>query len=64
MTTHKTLKHRVRARAAKTGEPYTSAGSQLLRKVDPPPPDATELVGKTDEAMLRGLQATCGEVRR
>ncbi|MBA3587552.1 MAG: hypothetical protein H0W41_07935 [Chloroflexi bacterium] len=38
MTTQKTLKRRVRARAAKTGESYTAARAQLLRKADPPAP--------------------------
>lgn len=54
MTTQKTLKHRVRARAAKTGESYTAARSQLLRKADAPPPDTMALTGMTDEAMERG----------
>jgi hypothetical protein len=61
MTTQKTLKHRVRARAAKTGESYTAARSQLLRKADPPRPDAPDtmaLTGMTDEAMERGSGRT------
>ena len=36
MTTQKTLKRRVRARAAKTGESYTAARSQLLNKAGAP----------------------------
>ena len=61
MTTQKTLKHRVRARAAKTGESYTAARSQLLRKADstrPEPPDTMALTGMTDEAMERGSGRT------
>jgi hypothetical protein len=56
MTTQKTLKRRVRARAAKTGESYTAARAQVLRRTDPPSPaqSAMELAGMTDEAMLRG----------
>ncbi|MEO6294844.1 MAG: hypothetical protein ABIP01_02235 [Candidatus Limnocylindria bacterium] len=61
MTTQNTLKDRVRARAAKTGESYTSARSQLLRKVDPPPPEVVELTGMTDEAMQRGSGKTIAE---
>ena len=56
MTTQKTLKRRVRARSAKTGESYTAARAQLLRKADPPGPPRTAmaLAGMTDEAMTRG----------
>lgn len=57
MTTHKTFKARVRARAAKTGESYTTARAQLLRRTDAPaapPPDAMALVGMTDDALKRG----------
>jgi len=62
MTTHKTLKVRVRARAAKTGESYTAARSQLLRKADaPPPPDTLALAGVSDEAMIRGSGRPLGE---
>jgi uncharacterized protein YndB with AHSA1/START domain len=69
MTTQKTFKRRVRARAAKTGEAYTAARSQLLRKADaapvapPPAPvaSAEELAGMSDEAMLRGSGRPIGE---
>ena len=63
MTTQKTFKRRIRARAAKTGESYTAARSQLLRKADagaPPPtpaepePGAEELAGMSDAALIRG----------
>jgi hypothetical protein len=56
MTTQKTLKRRVRARAAKTGESYTAARAQLLRRHDAPAepaPDAAALTGFSDEAMRR-----------
>jgi hypothetical protein len=43
MPTQKTFKRRVRARMAKTGEAYTAARQQLLRKADAPAaPVATE----------------------
>ena len=56
MTTQKTLKRRVRARSAKTGESYTAARAQVLHKADPtqPAPDSMALAGITDEAMIRG----------
>lgn len=44
MTTQKTFKQRVRARMAKTGESYTGARQQLLRKADPGPAGTTEEV--------------------
>jgi uncharacterized protein YndB with AHSA1/START domain len=59
MTTHKTFKRRVRARSAKTGESYTAARAQLLRKAEPtdapsePAIDPMELTGVSDEAMVR-----------
>ena len=65
MTTQKTFNRLFLARAAKTGESYTAARSQLLRKTDGPgsrDPDATpepvpsaeELAGMSDEALIRG----------
>lgn len=58
MTTQKTFKRRVRARAAKTGEAYSAARTQLLRKAEvttpPKPLDPVELTGMSDEAMIRG----------
>jgi Domain of unknown function (DUF4287) len=59
MTTQKTFKQRVRARSAKTGESYTAARAQLLRKANAPPaapeppPDSMALTGVSDEAMVR-----------
>ncbi|MDQ3150159.1 MAG: hypothetical protein M3Q38_09600 [Chloroflexota bacterium] len=67
MTTQKTLKRRVHARAAKTGESYTAARAQLLRKADPPapapepPPETMALTGMTDSAMVRGSGKPLGE---
>jgi hypothetical protein len=62
MTTQKTFKQRVRARAAKTGESYTTARGQLLHRADaarepkvaapPPPIDTLALTGVSEEAML------------
>jgi uncharacterized protein YndB with AHSA1/START domain len=37
MPTQKVFKHRVRTRMTKTGESYTTARQQLLRKTEPPP---------------------------
>lgn len=54
MTTHKTFKQRIRARAAKTGESYSTARSQLLRRAQEPAPDARELTGMSEEALQRG----------
>jgi uncharacterized protein YndB with AHSA1/START domain len=54
MTTRKTFKRGVRARAAKTGESYTAARSQQLRKAAAPAPDTMELTGMTDAALKRG----------
>jgi uncharacterized protein YndB with AHSA1/START domain len=59
MTTQKTFKQRVRARSTKTGESYTAARAQLLRKADPaagpagPAIDAMELTGVSEAAMRR-----------
>lgn len=39
MPTQKVFKHRVRERMSKTGESYTSARNQLLRKAEAPTPD-------------------------
>jgi hypothetical protein len=61
MTTQKALKRRVRARAAKTGESYTAARAQVLRRADPPAATAMELAGMTDEAMERGSGKRIGE---
>jgi uncharacterized protein YndB with AHSA1/START domain len=58
MTTQKTFKQRVRARAARTGESYTAARAQLIRKADAPgalppnPIDTKLLAGVSEEAML------------
>lgn len=63
MTTQKTFKRRVRARAAKTGESYTAARGQLLKRADaghgpdaaappPEPIDTLALAGVSEEAML------------
>lgn len=67
MTTQKTFKQRVRARCAKTGESYTAARAQLLRKADAPAPapepapDSMALTGVSDEAMTRATGRRIGE---
>jgi uncharacterized protein YndB with AHSA1/START domain len=69
MPTQKTFKRSVRARMTKTGESYTAARHQLLRKpaephpdtamptaateAHPAAPDPTEAFGVSDEAMVR-----------
>lgn len=66
MTTQKTFKRRVRARSAKTGESYTAARAQLLRKTDAPAsaaepaPDAMALTGVSEEAMVRATGRPIG----
>jgi hypothetical protein len=66
MTTQKTFKARVRARSARTGESYTAARAQLLRRADaararveadaappaPEPLDTKALAGVSADAML------------
>lgn len=58
MTTQKAFKQRVRARAARTGESYTAARAQLIRKADAPSAptpttiDTKLLAGVSEEAML------------
>ena len=58
MTTQKTFKARVRARAAKTGESYATARAQLLHRADAPPGpsepalDTKALAGVSAHAML------------
>ena len=64
MTTNKTFKRRVRARAAKTGESYTSARTQLLRRASAPAepaPDAEALTGMSDAAVRRGSGRSIAE---
>ena len=63
MTTQKTFKRRIRARAAKTGESFTSARAQLLARAnrngtEPPqapesPPEPAIEMPTTDEALVR-----------
>ena len=56
MPTQKIFKQRVRARMTKTGESYTAARHQLLRKtVEPPGPEVVsqDALLVPDEAMLR-----------
>ena len=50
MPTQKTFKQRVRARMTKTGESYTSARHQLLRKADPPAASAVPDASVAPEA--------------
>lgn len=64
MTTQKTLRRRVRARAAKTGESYTAARSQILNKAGPGPDNAVDpvaLTGIADEPMRRATGRTIAE---
>jgi uncharacterized protein YndB with AHSA1/START domain len=75
MPTQKVFKHRVRDRMSKTGESYTAARHQLLRKVDSPaseppaelaPEPATEVIpdgvmSVADESMVRATGRTHAE---
>jgi hypothetical protein len=74
MTTQKTLKRRIRARAGKTGESYTAARAQLLRRAEPEaavqpadeppapePIDAMALTGVSEAAMVRATGRPIGE---
>ncbi len=75
MPTQKLFKRRVRARMAKTGESYTTARHQLLRKTDPPAPDPLtsepeapepelvprEVIGVPDDAMVAKTGRTHAE---
>lgn len=51
MPKNKDLKRRVRARMKKTGESYTTARAQLLKKKEPSPADYAELAGMSDESV-------------
>jgi uncharacterized protein YndB with AHSA1/START domain len=58
MTSQKTFKQRVRARATRTGESYTAARAQLIRKADasadpPPAPLDTKLLAGVSEETMR-----------
>lgn len=74
MPTQKTFKHRVRTRMTKTGESYTAARAQLVRKAstpDPaePAPPMPEIVAvaesdpppTSDEAVVRASGKTYGQ---
>jgi len=61
MTAHKDFKRLVRARMSKTGESYTSARMQLLKRAPtspqphvPTPPDYGKLAGMSDAAIKKG----------
>ena len=71
MTTHKAFKQRVRARMAKTGESYTAARLQVLRKSDaaatPAPPEQPEVAAaraETPAASDRPVLPTSDEAMR
>lgn len=53
MPTQKVFKQRVRARMAKTGEAYTAARHQLLRKANDPDAIPADAMLVADEAMTR-----------
>jgi hypothetical protein len=61
MPQQKDLKRLVRTRMRKTGEAYTAARLQLLKKVEPPPPDFAALAGKSDEAVSKQTGRTWAE---
>jgi hypothetical protein len=68
MTTQKTFKQRVRTRMAKTGESYTAARAQVLRKAEPPAPEPLTaptvdagLLSTTAEAILKATGRAHGD---
>jgi uncharacterized protein YndB with AHSA1/START domain len=54
---HKDLKRLVRSRMQKTGESYTAARLQLVRKVEPPP-DYAGIAGMSDDAVVKATGRT------
>jgi uncharacterized protein YndB with AHSA1/START domain len=60
MPKQKDLKRLVRARMQKTGEAYTTARQQLLKKVEPEP-NYAELAGMSDEAISKNTGRTWKE---
>jgi uncharacterized protein YndB with AHSA1/START domain len=62
MTKDKDFKRLVRARMAKTGEPYTAARANLLAQAPPPlPGDYEQLAGMRDEAVTEATGRTWPE---
>src|SRR5262245_36671915 len=61
MPTQKDLKHLVRSRMRKTGEAYTAARLQLLKKRNEPTPDYAALSGTSDEAVRSKTGRTWAE---
>lgn len=59
MTKHKDLKRLVRARMTRTGEAYTAARAQVLRK--PPVPDYATLAGIADDKVATRTGRTWAE---
>jgi uncharacterized protein YndB with AHSA1/START domain len=53
MPKQKDLKRLVRSRMKKTGEAYTAARLQLLKKSEPPPPNYAELAGMSDASVSK-----------
>ena len=60
MTTHKTFKRGVRARMTKTGESYTSARTQLVRKADARAERGTAEVTPAEATPAEATPATTG----
>jgi uncharacterized protein YndB with AHSA1/START domain len=60
MPQQKDLKRLVRARMQKTGESYTAARLQLVRKVEPPP-DYAATAGMSDDAVRNATGRTWAE---
>jgi hypothetical protein len=61
MPVQKDFKRLVRARMEKTGEAYTAARLQLLKKNEPPPPDYAKLAGMSDSAICAKTGRTWAE---
>lgn len=61
MPKQKDLKRIVRSRMSKTGESYTAARAQILRKKEEPKPDYAALAGMSEDALRRKTGRTWAE---
>jgi hypothetical protein len=61
MPKQKDLKRLVRARMEKTGEAYTAARAQLVRKIGPARPSFAELAGMSDDSVRKRTGRTWEE---
>ena len=64
MPKQKDLKRLVRSRMKKTGESYTAARAQLVRKCEPTRPNYAELAGMSDTSVRKSDRSHVGTVGR